>query len=91
MPKRKEDIQEPQPSKYIAIAQAEDKALGEDCLRLLRDNEIAAEMELGKKRTYTIKVTQGRFNEAYILIHSHLTPEGFFDIHTETTQQKTVA
>jgi hypothetical protein len=90
MPKDKKTTEKKtQPRQYIAIAHAEDKALAEDCLRLLSDNEIDAEMEPGKKRTYTIKVAKGRFNEAYIIIHSHLTPEGFFDIHTETIPIKT--
>ncbi len=88
MPKEKKSSQKTELQQYIVIAQAEDKALAEDCLRLLKDNEISAEMEQAKKRTYTIKVSPGRFNEAYIIIQSRLTPEGFFNIHTEQTQQK---
>ena len=71
---------------YMPIAQAEDIGLGEDCVRLLRDNEIEARAVEGKKGSFMVEVEEGRFHEAYILIQSHLTPEGFFDIHNEAME-----
>lgn len=73
---------------YTSIAQAEDLPLAEDCVRLLKDNEIEAKIKQAKKQTYMIQVEEGRFHEAYIIIQSHLTAEGFFDIHKETMQIK---
>jgi len=73
---------------YTFIAQADDLPLAEDCVRLLKDHEIEGKIEAAKKHTYMIKVEEGRFHEAYIIIQSHLTAEGFFDIHTETQQSK---
>lgn len=83
MPKRKKI----DPSQYISIAQVEDKALAQDCQRLLRDNEIDAKVVEAKKQTCIIKVQEGRFNEAYMIIHAHLSADGFFDIHKDTPQQ----
>ena len=74
--------------KFAAIAQAEDRPLAEDCVRLLKDNEIVARIEESKKNTFIIEVEEGRFHEAYIIIQIHLTPEGFFDIHKINQQTK---
>jgi len=88
MPRRKKSESIEKTIKYISIAQARDVPLAEDCVRLLKDNEIEAKLEESKRNTYAVKVDEGRFNEAYIIIQSHLTPEGFFDIHSETMQIK---
>lgn len=85
MPRRKKVIIH---KNYTSIAQAEDHALAEDCVRLLRDNQIEAKADEAKKNKILIKVEEGRFHEAYMLIQEHLTPEGFFDIYKETIQIK---
>jgi len=75
-----------------AIAKAEDPGLARDCLRLLSDNEISARIKSkeGPKgpENITIEVDASRFNEAYMLIESKISLEGFFDIYTETAQTK---
>jgi hypothetical protein len=88
MPRRKKSESKEKTVQYVSIAQASDKPLAEDCAHLLKDNEIEAIVEELKRNTYIVKVDEGRFNEAYIIIQSHLTPEGFFDMHTETMQIK---
>jgi predicted Co/Zn/Cd cation transporter (cation efflux family) len=85
MPRQKKNIVH---KNYTSIAQAEDLPLAEDCVRLLKDNEIEGKIEPAKKHTYMIKVEEGRFHEAYVIIQSHLTAEGFFDIHTVSQQTK---
>lgn len=85
MPRQKKVIVQ---KNYTSIAQAEDLLLAEDCIRLLKDNEIEGKIEEAKTHTYMVLVEEGRFHEAYIIIQSHLTSEGFFDIHTETQQIK---
>ena len=67
--------------RYTSIAQAEDLPLAEDCVRLLKDNEIEAKVVEVKRNSFLVKVEEGRFHEAYVIIQSHLTAEGFFDIH----------
>jgi hypothetical protein len=85
MPRQKKiDVKQ----QFTSIAQAEDRPLAEDCVRLLDDNNIIAKIEQPKTHTYVIKVDEGRFHEAYIIIQKHLTAEGFFDIHSETEQTK---
>jgi hypothetical protein len=88
MPRRKKSESKEKTIQYISIAQASDKPLAEDCAHLLKDHEIEATIEELKRNTYIVKVDEGRFNEAYIIIQSHLTPEGFFDRHIETMQIK---
>ncbi|MCF7956618.1 MAG: hypothetical protein K9M75_12515 [Phycisphaerae bacterium] len=73
---------------YVSIAQAEDLPLAEDCVTLLKENDIESKIEAAKKSTYIIQVEEGRFHEAYTIIQSHLTAEGYFDIHNETMQTK---
>jgi len=85
MPRRKKVIVH---KKYISIAQAEDLGLAEDCIRLLSDHEIEAVTEEAKRNKFLIKVEENRFHEAYMLIQKHLTPEGFFDIYSESMQKK---
>jgi hypothetical protein len=87
MPRQKLS-QKIEPSQYVAIAQADDISLAEDCQKLLKDNDIASKIEQTKKNVFKIKVRQGRFNEAYILIQSRLSPDGFFDIFKEQHQQR---
>lgn len=73
---------------YVPIAQAEDLPLAEDCVKLLKGNDIESKIEAAKKSSYLIEVEDGRFHEAYTIIQSHLTAEGFFDIHAEPQQKK---
>jgi len=72
--------------KYTPIAQAADFLLAEDCVTLLRDSELEAKVVSTKKDTYTVQVDDKRFNEAYVIIQTHLTPDGFFDIYNESIQ-----
>ena len=74
--------------RYTSIAQAEDFPLAEDCVRLLKDNEIDAQVAEANGNSFMIKVEEGRFHEAYMLIQAHLTAEGFFDIYKETMELK---
>ena len=73
---------------YTAIAQTDDLPLAQDCVRLLKDKEIPAVIEEIKRNTHTVKVLQTRFNEAYIIIESKISLEGYFDIYTDPQQQK---
>lgn len=73
---------------HIPIAKAEDHDLAEDCLNLLRDNAIEASIRTTGspgREIYTVRVEPERFNEAYILIESKITNDGFFDIYQESS------
>jgi len=74
--------------RYTKIAKAEDILLAEDCVKLLDDNGIKAKITEPKDEAFFVEVQEARFNEAYMLIQSHITIKGFFDIYTEPQQTK---
>lgn len=89
---RKKTHVEVETLELTAIAKAEDLGLAEDCLRLLKENDIPFQLDSREGRkgpeNITIKVAANRFNEAYMLIQSKISVEGFFDIYTDPQETK---
>ena len=88
MPRRKKADVQAKMLDFIDIAQADDFSLAEDCVNLLKENNILSTIEETKRNLHTVKVDPKRYNEAYLIIESKITIDGYFDIYSENLLQK---